>query len=231
MADVTSKISDVSIEDGRLVEAPALHQQVYERLREAILAGEIRAGERIAAADLAERLGVSTMPVRDAIRLLEQEGLVETAARRWTRVVTLDPALVEELVPIFVLLEQYAIRSAPRLDGPPLEAMARANVALREAVAADDVAGCIRADTEFHDALVALPGNESLERIVRDARSRIRLLRASVVGFTARDGSAAEHDEIVDSLRAGDRERACRALQLNWDRGLERYREHEPAAG
>jgi DNA-binding GntR family transcriptional regulator len=209
-----------------LVEAPALHRQVYLRLREAILTGELEAGERIAVSALAERFGVSAMPVRDALRQLEQEGIVETSMRRWTRVVALDPALVGEIVPLVSLLEQYAIRTAPELRSASVDEVARANDAFGRAVADGDAAGFIRADTEFHDALVALAGNESLERLLRDARTRIRLLRGRVVPLTAADGSVAEHDEIVAALRAGDRERACAALRRNWERGLDRYRTH-----
>jgi DNA-binding GntR family transcriptional regulator len=67
------------------------------------------------------------MPVRDALALLEQDGLVETAARRWTRVVELSPALVEELVPLVSLLDQYAISSAPVVSKEALDRLRIAN--------------------------------------------------------------------------------------------------------
>jgi DNA-binding GntR family transcriptional regulator len=117
------------------------------------------------------------MPVRDALALLEQDGLVETAARRWTRVVELSPALVEELVPLVSLLDQYAISSAPVVSKEALDRLRIANETFAAAIASGDVTAYIHADTEFHDALVELAANRSLERALRDARTHIRLLR------------------------------------------------------
>jgi DNA-binding GntR family transcriptional regulator len=210
-----------------LVEAPALSDQVYERLRDAILRGELAPGERIAAAAVAERLGISTMPVRDALRRLEQDGLVESRARRWTRVVRLEPSLVEEVVPLACLLEQYALSSAPALDEARLDRMRAANAEFSAAVAAGDVVAAIEADTRFHGALVALAANASLERALRDLRTRVTLLRARVLELERASASARDHDEIVAALARGDREEAARWLAVNWERGITRFRETE----
>jgi DNA-binding GntR family transcriptional regulator len=210
-----------------LVEAPALRDQVYERLREAILTGELGPGARISPSVVAERFGVSAMPVRDALRLLEQEGLVETAARRWTRVVRLDPALVEELVPLVSLLEQYAVTSATELDEEALARMEAANREFAQAIERADDAACIRADTDFHDALVASGGNASLDRALRDARNRIRLLRAQVLRTQAAGASVRDHEAILAALRAGNRDDACAAIRANWERGVDRYQQRQ----
>lgn len=216
------------IMDDSLVAAPALREQVYERLREAILTGELGPEERLSPVALAERFGISTMPVRDALRVLEQDGLVETAARRWTRVVRPDASLVDEIVPLVALLEEYAIRSMKPPGAEALGRMERANREFAAAVEAGDDVRCIRADTDFHDALVAAAANASLERALRDARGRIRLLRAHVLRSSTASDSIAEHDEVLAALRSGDRERAVGALRRNWERGLDRYRAGDP---
>ncbi len=207
-----------------LVEAPALQQQVYWRLRAAILAGELTPGARISPADVARCFGVSTMPVRDALRRLEQEGLVETASRRWTRVVELGPELVEELVPLVSLLEQHAVRTAAPVSAEALTGLREANAAFEAAASAGDVQACIDADTLFHDRLVGLAPGQMLERTAREPRSRLRLLRPQVVEPEFAAASVRDHAGVIEHLDRGDREGAVRALAENWRRGLERFR-------
>lgn len=122
-----------------LVEAPSLRSQVYERLRQPFSPGTSHPGERISPTRLARRFGVSAMPIRDALRLLEQDGLVETAARRWTRVVELSPELVEELVPLASLLERYAVSSAATISEDGLQRLRRANAAFAAALERGDL--------------------------------------------------------------------------------------------
>ncbi len=208
----------------RLVEAPELRAQVYERLRDAILTGELPAGSRVSPIEVAGRFGISTMPVRDALRHLEQDGLVETSARRWTRVVELDPDTVEEIVPLLLVLERHAILSAPELSGEILDRMRHANDDLRRAIADGDVARRIDADARFHDAVVELARNPSLERMVRDARARIRLLRVHAMRGELPHESVAEHEGIVERLATGDRQGAAALVGANWKRGLELVR-------
>ena len=207
-----------------LFEAPALRAQVYERLRDAILAGDLSAGERISPVAVARRFGVSTMPVRDALRLLEQEGLVETAARRWTRVVELTPSLVEEIVPIISLLEQYALKSARSFSPQVIAKMHSANEEFARAIEAGDVVRAIDADAVFHEALVELAGNPSLERALRDARTRIRLLRAEVLRPELAAASVADHEKIIALVSKADGRGAAQLVASNWERGLERFR-------
>lgn len=207
-----------------LVQAPAFREQVYERLRAAILTGELAPGERLSPAGIARSFGVSAMPVRDALRVLEQEGLVETAARRWTRVVELDPALVEEIVPLVALLEYHAVSGARSLSESTVAALRRTNAKFAKAVAKRDLVGCIEADTAFHEALVGLAGNRSVERALRDAWAHVRLLRARVLKPEFASESVSDHERIIALLEKGGREGAARVVQANWQRGLERYR-------
>lgn len=207
-----------------LIQAPSLRSQVYERLREDIVAGRLPPGTRISPAETARRFGVSPMPVRDALGLLEKEGLVETAARRWTRVVSLSPELVEELVPLVSLLEQYALTTAPTVSDDALTRLRAANAALTAAIDDGDVTAVVNADAAFHDTLVDLAGNRSLDRALRDARTRIRLLRPQVMQPESALESVGDHEQIIECLEQGDREGAAQALERNWRRGLSRFR-------
>ena len=222
-------IYQITVLDGResrvesLVEAPAFGAQLYERLREGLLAGEFAPGERLSVSALAARFGVSTMPVRDALRLLEQDGLVETAARRWTRVVQVDPSEIEQLLPLLSLLEQYALRSAKTLDAATIDELERINAEFAAAAERGDVGGIVAADVAFHEALVRLADNPSLERAMRDAKTRVRLIRTEALRTTLTSQSHADHAAIVAALRSGDRKRAVKLVDANWGRGLERY--------
>lgn len=208
------------IVDERLAEVPALRDQVYARLREAIVTSRLAPGERISPADVARRFGVSTMPVRDALQLLEQEGLVVTAARRWTRVVEVDPPTVAKAAPLVALLEQYALAEAGSPSPARIQELRAINSRYSKAIEEEDVAGLIEADTAFHDALVSLAGNAVLERAVRDARVPLQLFRARVVRPSVAAGAAMEHERVIACLEAGDTTGAVEATVENWERGL-----------
>jgi DNA-binding GntR family transcriptional regulator len=207
-----------------LLEAPSLRSQVYDRLREAILAGDLAPGDRISPVQVAKRFRVSPMPVRDALRLLEQDGLVETAARRWTRVVVISPELVSELVPLASLLERHAITSAKTIPADGLRRLRDANATFSAALERGDLAAARQADRDFHDTLVGLANNRSLERALRDVRTRAQLLRPRFVGPSHAAESVADHEAIIEHLERGDRRAAARALDQNWRRSLERLR-------
>lgn len=219
----------MNVED-QLLEAPSLRSQLYARLRAEILNGTLAPGARISPAETARRFGVSAMPVRDALALLEKDGLVETAARRWTRVVELSPELVEELVPIVSLLEQHALTSTSLIRESSFERLDEANAAFAAAVEAGDTPAAVAADAAFHDALVAAAANRSLERALEDARARIRLLRPAVMRAEEARESIVHHAEIVELLRRGNHRRAAEVLARNWERGLARYRAMAAAA-
>ena len=207
-----------------LAEAPALRSQVYDRMRDAILSGALAPGERISPAEVGRRLGVSAMPVRDALRLLEQDGLVEMASRRWTRVVELTPEQVQELVPLVSLLEQYAVSNATATSDGILERLRRTNEAFETAIGDGDAAALIKADAEFHDTLVELAANASLVRALRDARARIRLLRPQVVRPELAAESVSDHERVIACLESGDFAAAAAAVGENWQRALDRLR-------
>jgi DNA-binding GntR family transcriptional regulator len=209
-----------------LVEAPALRDQVYTRLRNAIMTGAMPPGTRISPTEVAQRYGVSTMPVRDALQLLEQEGMVETSARRWTRVVEADPAAIAETAPLVSLLEQYALVAAGRVSPERIAELREANARYAEAFEAGDTAALIVADAAFHDALVGLAGNPTLERLVRDARARIHLFRASVIRPEVSVGAADEHETVIASIERGDVHGAIDATIANWERGLSQIAPH-----
>jgi len=210
--------------DGGLLEAPLLREQIYDRLRSSILSGELAAGTRLSPADLAKRYGVSTMPVREALRLLQLDGLIETSPRRWTRVAAADPKVAEELYPILALLEGFALRTAPGANAEAITAARQANDALATAAAAHDVAGCLAADDEFHWILVHLSPNSALHETIADLKVRIRLLEGAFFRVEDASQSLRDHQSILDALVVDDMDKAGDLLADNWQRSLHRLR-------
>lgn len=210
--------------DGGLLEAPLLREQIYDKLRSSILSGELEAGTRLSPADLAEHYGVSTMPVREALRLLQLDGLIETSPRRWTRVAAADPRVAEELYPILALLESFALRTAPGANAEAITGARQANDALAAAAKAHDVPGCLAADDEFHWILVHLNPNSALHETIADLKVRIRLLEGAFFRVEDASDSISDHAGIIDALVIEDMDQAGDLLAANWQRSLHRLR-------
>ncbi len=197
-----------------------LRDEVYETLRERIVCGELRAGERLRVRALAEQLGVSRTPLREALRRLEDEGLIEAAASRWTRVAAVDLEQASRVYPILASLERLAVGAGP-FGGSELATLRAANARLAVMIARADALGAYRADREFHDAIVRHAGNFELERIVAELRVKTRLIEHELFGgFAAAAASVGEHEAILDALAAGSPELAGEAIELNHRQGI-----------
>jgi DNA-binding GntR family transcriptional regulator len=203
-----------------LMEAPPLHEQLYERLRSSILRGELRPGDRLSPARISEEFGVSTMPIREALRGLQRDGLVEMSSRRPTRVASPDVGLANEIYPLVELLEPYAVRTATHAPAAALDAARSANDRMRAAAASGDVLASINADAEFHKAILGISDNGTLRRTVADLKLRLQLLEASYYRLEGAEQSVRDHSAIVDALERNDFHLAAETLALNWGRTL-----------
>jgi DNA-binding GntR family transcriptional regulator len=220
-----------AIAPSELVEAPPLRDQIYSRLRDSILTGELPAGARVSPASLAKSFRVSTMPVREALRLLEDDGLVETSPRRWTRVASPDPAVADEVYPMLAVLEDFALRTAPRPPVAAITAARAANAALARAASEHDVLACVAADAEFHAILMELSPNHTLRRTLVDLKARIRLLEGSFFRVSNASRSVSQHEEVLEALIRGEMTEAGAIVADNWVQGLMRLRESFAQAG
>lgn len=208
-----------------LAASPSLHAQVHERIRGAILDGSLPAGSPLSPAVLAKQMGASTMPVREALRLLQEEGLVEISARRWTRVTVPDESLAVEIYPLVATLEAMAVRESPPYSRQRLTRLRAANRELARAGREADVLRAINADTDFHATLIEETPNATLRRIIDELKGKIRLLEGVFFRTERTSISVGQHDEIVAALRDGDVEAAAAATQRNWEYSLEALHE------
>jgi DNA-binding GntR family transcriptional regulator len=202
----------------------SLRAAIYDELKLLILRGELAPNERLSPQELASRFGCSTMPVREALRLLGEEGLIEVAPRRWTRVAAIEPGLLDDIYPLLALLEQHAILTAPRIPVSSLTEARRANSEFAEAAASGDVVGCAAADYRFHEILCELSENVTLQRLVAGLKERIRLLEGAYYRSDDASESVRQHQQILDALAAEDRERAGELVANNWRMGHRKLR-------
>lgn len=204
-----------------------MREQVYADLREWIVAGILKPGEKLRDAELAEALGVSRMPVREAIRRLEDEGLVETAANRWTRVSLVDVEGAKRIYPILAKLESLAISlAAPLMGEEDLRLMSEANDRLRDALHSGWGGAASAADREFHRIFITSADNPELAGLLEGLKVKLRRLEAAYFGgCLIADHSLIEHHEILEALRDGDYGRAARATEANWQQSLARLLE------
>ena len=139
----------------RPVQRTLLRDRAYEAIRDAIVAGEIEPGAVVRDADLAERLGLSRAPVREAFSRLVDEGLLESKPQSYTRVTPVVAADVRDAAAVVGAMHELAARVAvPRLFAADVQAMRAANERFAAAVGAGDVDGALRADDDLHDVLV-----------------------------------------------------------------------------
>lgn len=186
-----------------------LNQQVAAAIRERILAGTFAPGERLAEERLSAELGVSRVPVRDALRHLAAEGLVVMRPRRGAVVFSHTPEEMRDLVEVRATLEALNARLAARRHDPrqlaELERILREGSRVTER---SDLALIQRSNARFHEAIEAIAANSVLMGIVRTLRDRTALIFARRSRLRVRRNWE-EHAGIVRAILAGDEERAA----------------------
>lgn len=189
---------------------------VYERLRAAIISGELQPGQRLVEARLGERLGLSRAPIRDAMRLLERDGLVQNVPRRGSTVVTLNRHDVREIYGLRAALECAAIRDVTLHATPELLAQLETLVAaMHQESQASDVALLSSDDVAFHSAICKFPGNARLFHAWSGIHAQILLLSRQVIGTLYSDLSPIphRHEAILAAIRGGDMDTAERVIR------------------
>ena len=193
----------------RLERPQLLTDLACERIRAAIVDGELDLGEQVSEAQLAQRLGVSKTPVREALLRLKNEGLVEIHPQRGTFVFRLDAAQVGQLCRYRATIETAALREAAASQAPQLaRAMAKIVTAMWAAERARDPKALARLDMDFHGQFFAHCGNPYLLAGYEVIRSQLVAMRHRAPIANA----VASHQVLVDAVKAGHVERACALL-------------------
>jgi phosphonate utilization transcriptional regulator len=197
-----------------LLQSHSLTSLVQQEVERMVLAGEIAPGERLGEAELAERLGVSRGPVREAFRALEEAGLLRLEKNRGVFVREIAVQEADECYAVRAVLEELVGRIlATRIAEAELEELRALLDRMDKAAARGQVDIYAKLNLEFHDRLVALTGNAKLAGIYRRLVKELILFRRQALaqGETLA-ASAAEHRAIIDTIAARDPRAAGRAL-------------------
>jgi len=203
--------------DTPVIPRSSLRETTYARLRDAIVDGTLTPGERLRDAELAEWLGVSRTPIREAMLELQRAGLVVARAGRETLVSPLDVDATRQAAEVASALHALAARLAvPRLDAVALGRLRAANEAFASALDADDADAALDADDAFHRVLVNASGNAVLAQQLDHITPLLR--RVERIRFSSLAGreSAAQHRQIIADCAAGDAELASKHSAENW---------------
>jgi DNA-binding GntR family transcriptional regulator len=195
-------------------------------LRRAIAEGELAPGDRIGQDAVATRIGVSLIPVREALRALESEGLVTYAARKGYVVTELDLAGLEEIYHLRGLLERDAVeRGLPNATDGDIDELEALADACREAGGVGDVPAALAANRRFHFSLYALAGSEQQLRLIRLLWDGTEAYRAIYYGTPAgEDDADRAHQAIVDAARHRDVPRCVAELAAHREQALRALR-------
>jgi DNA-binding GntR family transcriptional regulator len=199
-----------------IVQDQNIADRVADKLRNAIHSGELAPGARLVERRLSSELGVSHIPIREALGRLADEGLVERLPRRGSRVRALTVADLEEISSLRVLLEEFvAVRVQERLTEKSEAELRKLVAAMEEAAGRGDGQRLFELDRRFHEKLWQLSDHKMLIELVAQLRSRINgFLRAANAALEpdALEAHARTHGELLDAIASGSPKKAKAAM-------------------
>lgn len=196
-----------------------LRDVVFQTLRKAILTGELKPGERLMEIHLADKLGVSRTPIREAIHKLELEGLVTMLPRRGAMVSEISESGLKDVLEVRRSLDAFCAELASkRITDNEKEALIKAFNAFNEAVATQDATIMAKADVAFHDIIIKATGNERLISIINNLGEQMYRYRFEYIkDETKRDDIMNEHRALMESIISGNAEAARNAATIHID--------------
>ena len=187
-----------------------LREKILETIREAILKGTLKPGEKVAEPELAERFGISRTPIREAFRQLESEGYLTVIPRKGAVVTALSEQDVQEFYAIKSILEGYAAElAATKLTGKDIDKLQAINEKLKVLAAEGDVKSFFRVHGEFHELFVRAAGNLKLADLISQLGMRFNRLRMASLSVSGRmDISVVEHERLIEAFKNQDGDQA-----------------------
>ncbi len=196
-----------------------LRDTVFNQLRLQILHGELKPGERLMEVALAEKLGVSRTPVREAIRMLEQEGLAVLLPRRGAHVASIDNKQLEDMLEARRTLEAFTVNAAcGRISRAQIEELRQFNMKFREAVKSGDTVAMADLDFIFHEAIARAAGNKRIMEMLQHLREQLFRYQYEYLKDTADHRHLVEeHELICRAFEEGDNNKAVEIIKLHID--------------
>ncbi|MBQ8591265.1 MAG: GntR family transcriptional regulator [Lachnospiraceae bacterium] len=196
-----------------------LRDVVFNTLRQGILMGELKPGERLMEIHLANKLGVSRTPIREAIRKLELEGLVIMIPRRGAEVANITEKSLSDVLEVRRALDALAVELAcDRITEEELQALKKACEEFEKATKSKDIKVIAKADVKLHDIIVVATGNQRLIQLVNNLSEQMYRYRFEYIkDFSQHQTLIEEHRDIYESLVEKNKEAASNAVKKHID--------------
>jgi DNA-binding GntR family transcriptional regulator len=191
-----------------------LHDEVTSRLRDLIVQNQLRPGERVPELDVAARLGVSRTPVREALKVLASEGLVEMQPLRGAIVRAFSAKDAQDMLRVIALLEEFAAREACAAPQADIDAVLEIHEQMRGCFRRRERQAYFALNQRFHEGVVALARNDTLTSMHVTLAQRMRRIR--YVGNSVPDNweaAMAEHEAMARALSARDADAMATAMR------------------
>ena len=196
-----------------------LRDMAYDSIKDAIRLARVQPGQPLSETRLSRQLGISRTPVREALQMLAQEGLVQIIPGRAVTVASPSVQDVMDAIHVRLLLEPEVVRLAAKHITPAqIETLQQAQAGLELAIAASDRAAWSRADNVYHEVISAACPNQLLGELAMQFRNRVSYLSIDAQGnFERLAACTGEHRQIVDAITAHDSEAAAQAMRDHID--------------
>ncbi|MGG1575967.1 GntR family transcriptional regulator [Fictibacillus sp. NRS-1165] len=195
----------------------SLREEVYVHLKNAILSLELKPEERLHDKDLAEKFGISRTPVREALKRLEDEGLIEAMPGSSTRVAPLKVEEAYQAFTVVAALHALAARIAvPLLRENDIKELKIQNQRLKSSMVEKNIIAAIEADEGFHLVFLTVAGNQELLKALERSTSKIRRLEMAQFGSLKGINSVLQHEQIIQACIDKDSEKAALLTEKNW---------------
>ena len=204
-----------------------LREVVFKTLRNAIIRGELPPGDRLMEEKLAKNLEVSRTPVREAIRMLELEGLVVMLPRKGAEVARITVTDLQEALEVRMAIEDLSVRLASmRIDDEGKKRLVQAKEAFDAALLKKDVVKIVEKDERFHDVIFDATKNRRLINLAHNLREQVYRYRYEYVkDFSSHDKLSREHARITEAILAGDVVKAQQSMRGHINDQLQRIME------
>lgn len=218
MKQNTSRIFEYPVE-----RHPTLRERIVDFVKEAILKGRLKPGERVPEPELAEVFGISRTPVREAFRQLESEGFITFTPRKGAVVSPITDKDVKEFYAIKGMLEGYAAKMACcKLSDEDIKRMEDLNLQMAKCAEKNDAKNFFKLDNQFHDVFLKICGNDKLYNLIHTLVQQFERFRRTSLSLPGRmQSSVNQHADIVEAFKKRDVDLVERLVKANAEKGGE----------
>lgn len=198
-----------------------LRERIVDFVKEAIIKGRLKPGERVPEPELAERFGISRTPIREAFRQLESEGFITFTPRKGAIVSPITDKDVIEFYAVKGLLEGHAAKmSCCKIGDKEIQRMTDLNLQMAKCAEKNDVKNFFKLDNQLHDVFLALCGNDKLYNLVHTIVQQFERFRRASLSLPGRmQSSVKQHSDIIEAFKKNDVDLVERLVKANAEMG------------